>query len=103
MGSDSSPTQPWTPGLPELQVHPEAGQQPLGAAHRGPTDARGVSRHRVHPDRDLQVSVQPSRPSQRPTTREEQQREILIQARKERIQGLPQWKEWKLNKIKLSD
>ena len=37
--------------LLELPVHPEIGQQPLGATNRGPAHAGGLTRHRVHQDR----------------------------------------------------
>ena len=49
--ADRAAALPGQPRLPELQVHPQAGQQPLGAAHRGPAHARRVPRHRVHQDR----------------------------------------------------
>ena len=39
------------PRLPQLPLHPQAGQQPLGAAHRGPAHARRLPRHRVHQNR----------------------------------------------------
>ena len=42
---------PARPRLPQLPLHPQAGQQPLGAAHRGPAHARRLPRHRVHQNR----------------------------------------------------
>ena len=49
--ADGAAPLPRLPGLPQLPRHPQAGQQPLGTAHRGPAHARGLTCHRVHQDR----------------------------------------------------
>lgn len=55
-----------TVGLSQLSIHPQAGHEPMGAAHRGPAGPGYQPRHRVHPVRDLQVHLQPAHPGQRP-------------------------------------
>merc|ERR1711915_1105715 len=66
----------------------EARQQPLGASNRGSTDVGRVPCDRVHQNRNLQVPVQSTHPSQRSATRKDEGQ--VKQAFKKGLQSLHQ-------------
>ena len=59
--SFDGPPSPARPvGLPQFTICPQAGLEPLGPTHRGPTRSGSLPCHRVHPLGDVQVPLQPS-------------------------------------------